>query len=273
MSRKLELERPLVVFDLETTGLDVRRDRVVEMSCLKIGVDGSQDLRTRRLNPTVPISPEATAVHGISNADVENEPTFQQVARSLFTYLDGCDLSGFNVEGFDLPLLIQEFDRAGIKYPANPVNVIDSWRIFLAKEPRDLTAAYRMYCNKDLANAHSAEADTVAAAEVLLAQLERYADLPTAIADLHAFCHPVRPNAIDPAGKLVWHRGEACLGFGKHRDRSLRWLVQEEPQYLTWIAESDFTDEVKGMIRGAFRGEFPTPPDGYDVENKEENTP
>ena len=159
MGDTLQLSRPLVVFDLETTGLDVKNDRIVEISCVKIGIDGSRNLRTRRINPTIPISPQATAVHGISDNDVDNEPTFRQVSKSLLAFLDGCDLSGFNIERFDLPLLVQEFERVGVRFPETPVNVIDSWRIFLAMEPRDLAAACRYYCQRDLTLAHTAEAE------------------------------------------------------------------------------------------------------------------
>jgi DNA polymerase-3 subunit epsilon len=260
--RHLVLSRPLVVFDLETTGLDVRSDRIVEVSCVKIGVDGSHEIRTRRINPGMPISPQATAVHGITDEDVRDEPSFGQLARSLFALLEGCDLSGFNIEGFDLPMLTSEFERVGIRFPAGPTHVVDSWRIFLQKEPRDLTAAYRFYCGRDLAAAHSAEADAKAAAEVLLAQVARYADLPTAVDGLHDFCHPVHPEWIDGDGKLVFSANEACLAFGKHRYKTLRRMVQEESDYLHWILQSDFSDEVKDIVREALSGRFPVPPEG-----------
>lgn len=260
----LSLERPLVVFDLETTGLDVKADRIVEISCVKIEIDGSRDVRTRRLNPGIPISPEATAVHGISDEDVKNEPSFGQVARGLLTFLNGCDLSGFNVEYFDLPLLVQEFKRIGIKFPTSPTWVVDSWRIFLNKEPRDLTAAYRYYCDSQLTDAHTAEADAIAAAEILIAQVERYEDLPSSVEELHDFCHPVHPDWIDPDGRLVWRRNEAAIGFGKHRGKTLRQMVQEEPEYLTWIIDTDFPDEVIQLVQDALRGEFPLPPETGD---------
>jgi DNA polymerase-3 subunit epsilon len=247
-----------VVFDLETTGLDVNSDRIVEISCVKMAIDGSRDVRTRRLNPTIPISPAATRIHGISDDDVANEPTFAQLARGLFEFLDGCDLSGFNVEQFDLPLLVREFKRAGMAFPRAPVFVIDSWKIFLRKEPRDLAAAYRFYCGRELVNAHSAEADTVAAAEVLLAQVARYDDAPNDIEGLHAFSHPVHPDWIDPDGKIVWQGDEAALGFGKHRGRSLRSMAQAEPDYLRWMATAQFSDGVVEIVRAALLGEFPT---------------
>jgi DNA polymerase-3 subunit epsilon len=257
--RKLVLTRPLVVFDLETTGLDPRRDRIVEISCVKLFPDGKRDVRTRRLNPEMPISPQATAVHGITDDDVKNEKTFAQVAKSLFEFLSDCDLSGFNVERFDLPLLVREFASVSIKFPPTPASVIDVWRIYMTKEPRDLSAAYRYYCHQDLANAHAAEADAVATADILSAQVARYDDLPDTVASLHEFCHPVHPDWLDPDGKVVWRDGEAVLAFGKHRDKSLRRMAGEEPEYLKWIAGSDFSDEVKRLAQAALRGEFPTP--------------
>jgi DNA polymerase-3 subunit epsilon len=255
--KELKLSRPLVVFDLETTGLDVSSDRIVEISCVKIAVDGTRDVRTRRINPTIPISAAATQVHGITDEDIAGEPTFAQLARGLFEFLDGCDLSGFNVEQFDLPLLVREFNRVGMTFPRNPVFVIDSWKIFLLKEPRDLGAAYRCYCGKELVNAHSAEADTVAAADILLAQVARYDDAPADIEGLYAFTHPVHPDWLDPDGRIVWQGGEAALGFGKHRGLSLRRMAQQEPEYLRWIAAANFSDEVVRIVRAALVGDFP----------------
>ncbi len=256
--RKLVLSRPLVVFDLETTGRDVARDRIVEISCVKLLPNGERDIKTRRLNPEMPISPEATAVHGISDADVAHEPTFPQVARSLFEYFRGADISGFNVERFDLPMLKREFTRAGMEYPAGPLAVIDTWQIFLKKEPRNLTAAYKYYCDKELANAHSAEADAVAAADVLLAQVSRYDDLPQSIEALNGYCHQ---DWVDPEGRLLWRGEDVVLSFGKHRDRSLKQLAIEAPDYLRWIVtKADFSEAVKHLVSDALAGKFPTPP-------------
>lgn len=256
--RTLQLERPLVCFDLETTGLDVVADRIVEIACVKLHADGRREVRTRRVNPQRPISPQASAVHGITDADVLGEPTFEQLARGLHAFLEGCDLTGFNVEHFDLPMLTQEFQRAGLPFPSADTRVIDSWRIFLAKEPRDLSAAYRFYCNATLEKAHSAEADATAAADVLLAQIRRYDDVPTTVAALHDFCRPA--DWIDAQGKLVWRDGEACLGFGKHANKPLRVMAKEQPDYLRWIAGAQFSRDVVDIVKGALNGVFPTPP-------------
>jgi DNA polymerase III subunit epsilon len=255
--RTLTLERPLVAIDLETTGLDAAKDRIIEICCVKLFADGSREVRTRRLNPAMPISAEATAVHGIRNEDVAAEPLFEAVAKSLAAYLAGCDLTGFNIEHFDLPLLVREFKRAGMTYPEGPVRVIDSRRIFLTKEPRDLAGAVRFYCGKQLERAHSAEADAIAAAEVLLAQVARYDDLPLSPNELHEFCHPQHPDWLDPDGRLLWQGDKAVLGFGKHKGRSLEAMAAESPDYLRWMAAADFSAEVAGVVKAALRGEFP----------------
>ncbi len=258
--RIFRLERPLVSLDLETTGLDLSNDRIVEISCVKLHPDGRREAKTRRVNPGMPISSSAVAVHGISDADVANEPRFEQLAKSLLAFINGCDLTGFNVEHFDLPLLQREFQRAGITYPAEPVRVIDSWRIFLSKEPRDLGAAYRFYCGKTLERAHSAEADALAAADILMAQLQRYDDLPLSVGELHDYCHPTHPDWIDPDGRIVWLGDEAVLGFGKHKHRPLRVMADQEPDYLRWMAQANFSSVVGDIVRAALRGEFPCKP-------------
>jgi DNA polymerase-3 subunit epsilon len=253
--RILKLERPLVSFDLETTGLDRENDRIVEISCVRLGVNLERDVKTRRVNPGIPISADATAIHGITDADVKDEPTFAQLAKSLLAFISGCDLTGFNVRRFDLPMLQKEFSRAGITYPAEPVRVVDSWRIFVDREPHDLAAAYRMYCKKGLERAHSAECDAVAAAEILQAQLEYYPDLPLTVPELHLACNP--EDWVDPDGKFVWKDGQAVVGFGKHKDRSLESLAAEDPSYLRWMASANFSPEVIAIARRALEGSFP----------------
>jgi DNA polymerase-3 subunit epsilon len=255
--RIITLERPLVALDLETTGLDAHDDRIVELCCVKIRVDGAREVKSRRVNPGIPISPEATGVHGIRDEDVAHEPSFAQIARGLLAFLAGCDLTGFNIEHFDLPILRREFQRSGFTYPAEPVRVIDSWRIYLTQEPRDLSAAYRFYCGRELAHAHSAEADALAAADILAAQIHRYADLPLRVSELHDFCHPQHPDWLDPDGRIVWKSGEPVLSFGRHRDRSLQAIAAEEPDYLRWMMQSSFSDEVVSIIEAALRGDFP----------------
>ncbi len=176
---KLNLKRPIVFFDLETTGVDASKDRIVEISMIKVMPDGTEDTRTRRINPGMPIPAEATAVHGITDADVADEPKFAQVAKSLEEFIRGCDFGGFNSNRFDLPLLVEEFMRAGLSVDLKRRKFIDVQNIFHKKEQRTLVAAYKFYCDKELEDAHSAEADTRATYEVLKAQLDRYDDLET----------------------------------------------------------------------------------------------
>ncbi|MEE2828381.1 MAG: 3'-5' exonuclease [Myxococcota bacterium] len=254
---RLELTRPIVCFDLETTGVNTRQDRVVEICIIKLDVDGSREVRTRRLNPTIPIPEGATAVHGITDADVADEPTFRQVARSLFAVFSGCDLMGYNIKNFDLPLLQAEFKRVNIPFPEEDVRVIDPLVIFHQRERRDLAAAYAFYCDETLDNAHSAEADAQATADILLAQLERYSDLPSTVDELHEVCHPRDPDWIDPDGKLKWEGDVPVLNFGGHRGVPLADLVRDESSYLEWVLGTDFPEPCRAIIRDALRGVLP----------------
>ncbi len=254
----LALVRPLVWLDLETTGLDLRRDRIVEISILREEPSGAAEERTRRVNPGIPIPREATAVHGIRDEDVRDAPPFERLARSFAEFLDGADLGGFGLERFDVPLLALEFERAGVAFSLEGRALVDVQRIYHAMEPRDLTAACRFYLGRDLAEAHSAAADAVAAREVLLAQLERYADLPRSPAELSARFGD--RSRVDPEGKLVWRGGEVTINFGKHRGRTLREMATQDPDYLRWMAGRDFSQSVVVVIEGALAGRFPSPP-------------
>ncbi len=254
--RLLTLTRPIVSFDLETTGLDVKKDRIVEISCVKIMPDGTKDIRTYRVNPGIPISPEASRVHGITNEDVKDEPHFKKLASSLADFLVGCDLTGFNLERFDLPMLKNELSRCGIDFPPGLVHVIDAQKIFFKKEPRTLSAAYQFYCNKELNNAHSAQADAEATAEILMAQVARYEDLPTNIEELDDYCHPTHPDWLDGEGKIVWKQGQATINFGRHTGVSLAHLARNEPNYLQWILKKNFSSEVMNLCEAALGGNF-----------------
>ncbi len=252
---RLRLTRPIVSFDLETTGLDIASDRIVEICCVKLHTDGRREVRTQRLNPGRPIAPQATAVHGITDADVATAPRFEQAAADLHAFFIGCDLTGFNIEHFDLPLLTNEFGRAGRTFPAADTKVIDSFRIFTMREPRDLSAALRFYCNRELTAAHAAEADALAAADVLLAQVNRYNDLPAEVDGLHAVCRP--PDWLDGQGKIVWVDDEATISFGKNKGKSLRMLVENDPSYLQWICRGNFAPDTIEIVRAALQGIFP----------------
>ena len=255
---RFKLNRPLVWLDLETTGLDPRRDRIVEISIIREEPDGSVEERTRRINPQMPIAAGATAIHGITNDDVKDEPPFDRVAKDLAGILEGADLGGFGVTRFDLPLLSAEFRRAGVSFSLAGRSVIDAKTIYHQKEPRDLSAASRYYLGNDLQSAHSAAADVKAARDVFYQQLERYPDLA---GDVDSLSEQLRDASwVDTEGKLSWHGGEAAINFGKHRGRTLRELASNQPDYLEWMVGSDFSTEVIEIIRNALKGSFPKPP-------------
>lgn len=259
MLRNLSLQRPLVFLDLETTGTDPGSDRIVEIAVLRCEPDGSQRTRTRRVNPERPIPAGATAVHGIRDEDVRDEPTFREVARGLLDLLEGADLAGFNVGRFDLPLLERELSECGMDLGLASRRVVDAMTIYHRKERRDLSAAVQFYLGHDHENAHGAEADISATLEVLDAQLERYPDLPRTVDELDNWAR-ARPDSVDRSGKFVWRDGEVVLAFGKHQGKTLREIVTRAPDYLEWVARSDFPDDARQLVRRALGGELPDPP-------------
>ncbi len=261
MIKNLRLNKPLAFIDVETTGLSPYKDRIVELSILKMHPDGTEKYHSRRINPGIPIPPNATAIHGITDEDVASEPKFNQYAKGIRDFLEGCDISGFNVIRFDLPFLEAEFARANVKFSRQSRYLIDSQVIFHKRDPRDLQAAYQKYCGKDMEHAHSAEEDAKVAAEVLDGQLEMHRDLPKDAAGLSALCYKVNENSIDADGKFIWVEGEAVCNFGKkHKGSRLKNIAIEDPDYLSWIANADFSIEVKEISINALNGEFPEQP-------------
>jgi DNA polymerase-3 subunit epsilon len=255
----MNLTRPLAVFDLETTGTNPAEDRIVELALVKLQPDGSRSTRSWLVNPGRPIPQGAFAVHGIGDADVADKPSFEALAPELYAAFEGCDLSGFSAERFDVPLLAAEFRRVDRVFPAAGTHLLDSRTIFVRREPRNLAAAVSFYCGRSHEGAHRAEADAVAAADVLLAQLERYEDLPGEVEALHEWLHPSDPTWIDVDGKLAWHCGEPVLTFGKHRERPLKELVDQQADYLRWVLDADFPEDTKTVIRQALDGQYPAP--------------
>lgn len=241
---RLKLNRPIIFFDLETTGINLTHDRIVEISTIKVKPDGTTESRTRRLNPEMPIPAEATAVHHITDEDVANEPTFRQIAKSLATFFEGCDIAGFNSNRFDIPMLDQEFQRAGVKFGFDKARFVDVQTIFHKKEPRNLIAAYKFYCGKDLEDAHSAQADIQATYEVLLAQLERYDDLPADVDKLSAYSSQNRN--VDFMGRLVYdEKGRELINFGKYKGQLAEDVLARDTGYYGWIMKGDFTQNTK----------------------------
>lgn len=244
---QLNLKRPIVFFDLETTGVDTTHDRIVEISLVKVLPNGDQIIKTRRINPEMHIPEEATAVHHITDEDVKNEPTFRQIAKSLAQFLEGCDFGGFNSNRFDLPVLVEEFMRAGVEVDFKKRRFIDVQNIFHKMEQRTLVAAYKFYCDKDLTAAHSAEADTLATYEVLKAQLDRYPELQNDVEALAKFS--TRDESADYSGRILYNeKGEEVFGFGKYKGRSVEEIFRQEPSYYAWMMNGDFPLYTKKVI-------------------------
>lgn len=244
---KLKLKNPIIFLDLETTGIDVSRDRIVEISLVKVEPNGERVVKTRRVNPECHIPQEASAVHGIFDADVADEPPFRALAKSLAVFMEGCDLAGYNSNRFDIPLLVEEFLRAGVDVDFKRRKAVDVQNIFHQKEKRTLEAAYGFYCGKDLQDAHSAEADTMATLEVLEAQLDRYPDLENDIAFLAEFS--ARDKSVDYAGRVVLDdNGVEVFSFGKHKGRPVAEVFAKEPSYYTWMMDGDFPAYTKKVI-------------------------
>ena len=242
---KLSLSRPIVVFDIEATGLNTATDRIVELCYIKVMPDGTEHTVTQRFNPGIHISAEASAVTGIYDEDVADCPRFAEKAAEVAADMEGCDLAGFNSNHFDIPLLVEEFIRAGINFDIGEARFVDVQGIFHKMEKRDLTSAYKFYCHKDLTEAHSAEADTRATLEVLEAQLDRYADtLKNNVDFLAEFSR--RNRNVDLAGRIVLNdQGVETINFGKYRGRSVREVLRNDPGYFNWIMQGDFTKNTK----------------------------
>lgn len=244
---KLQLRRPIVFFDLETTGLNLLSDRIVEISMLKLMPSGEVVRRTQRVNPEMHIPEEASAVHHITDADVASQPTFRQVARTVAQFFTGCDIAGFNSTRFDLPMLDEEFQRADVDFDFSRARLIDVQTIFHKKEPRNLIAAYRFYCDKDLTEAHSASADTEATYEVLLAQYERYDDLPADVEGLADFASQNRN--VDLAGRLIYDdQKRVIINFGKYKGQEAAQVLKKDPSYYDWIMKGDFMKNTKDVF-------------------------
>jgi DNA polymerase-3 subunit epsilon len=239
----VSLEKPIVFFDLETTGRTLT-DRIVEISCFKLQPDRSQSVITHRVNPQRPIPKEATAIHGITTEDVQDKPAFHELAEDLFSFLEGCDLGGYNCIAFDIPILTEEFQRAGYNFPSKEAHIVDVMKIYHHKERRDLEAAYRFYCNKELKDAHNAEADIKATAEVFLAQMEKYDDLGNTVKEISSMF--IDPQALDFAGKLRLNKnGEAVFTFGANNGKR----VKDNLDYARWMLTADFAEDTKRRLR------------------------
>ncbi|MFM7017665.1 exonuclease domain-containing protein [Flavobacterium sp.] len=246
---ELKLNRPLCFFDLETTGIDVSKDRIVEISIFKVFPNGTTESKTWLVNPTIPIPAQASAVHGITNEKVANEPNFNELASQVHNMIKDSDLGGFNSDRFDIPLLAEELLRAGVDFDMKNRVSIDVQTIFHKKEERTLSAAYKFYCNASLENAHSAEADTIATYEVLKAQLDRYEDLENDAKWLSEFT--TRKKSVDFAGFIALNNeGKEIFTFGKNKGQLVEEVLEKEPGYYGWIQGADFPLYTKKVLTG-----------------------
>jgi DNA polymerase-3 subunit epsilon len=256
---RLNLRNSIAFFDLEATGINVSTDRIVEISIVKLHPDGGQEILTRRVNPGISIPLESSLIHGIYDKDVKNEPTFKDLAKEFQLFFGQADLAGFNVLKYDIPLLVEEFLRAGIDFDLEKRNLLDAQKIFFLMEKRNLTAAYQFYCGRKLENAHSAEADTLATLDVFKAQIERY--LGEEVEDLQGnkvgvfendmkkIHELVNEKMVDLAGRFVFNNdGQEIFNFGKHKGKTIEQVFKEEPGYYDWMMRGDFALDTKRKL-------------------------
>lgn len=243
---QLQLQRPIAFFDLETTGVDSAKDRIVEIAVIKLQPDGLRTSWVRKINPEMPIPAESSAIHGIYDDDVKDAPPFKQVAHELKQFLHNCDLGGYNSNKFDIPVLAEEFLRSGIPVDFKERKFVDVQQVFFKKEARTLSAAYAFYCNKEMENAHSAEADVLATVAVLEAQLDKYADLTNDVQALHEFTGG--DEFVDYARRMILKNGVPVFNFGKYKGLAVEDVFKKEPQYYDWMMNADFALHTKQMI-------------------------
>jgi DNA polymerase III subunit epsilon len=246
----LQLKKPLAIIDLETTGINLGSDRIVEIAIVKIQTDGTRLIKRKLLNPEIPISAISREMHGISNEMVKDAPTFKQVANEIKQFLDNCDLAGYNSNRFDIPLLAEEFLRVGLEFDFSHRRLVDVQKIFHMMEQRTLGAAYKFYCNKNLEGAHGAEVDAVATWEVLQAQIEKYPQLGTSIETIIACIGD--DSIVDFARRMVMEKGVEVFNFGKHKGRSVAEVLKAEPQYYDWMMKGDFPMHTKVKLTEIF---------------------
>ena len=245
---RLKLERPLVFFDLETTGLNIASDRIVEISYYKVFPNGNAEGKTLRINPEMHIPEEASVVHGIYDEDVKDCPVFKEVADEIVSLLRDSDLAGYNSNHFDIPLLAEELLRAGATIDLKRKHMVDAFTIFTRNEPRNLTAAYKFYCGKNLEDAHSAQADTMATYEVLMAQLEHYPDLPDTVAGLADYTKG-QTQVADFAGRIAYdQQGVEVFNFGKYKGMRVTDVFRRDPSYYAWLMGTDFPRYTKQIF-------------------------
>jgi len=243
---KLNLTRPIAFIDLETTGVNISNDRIVEIAIVKILADGTRQVKRKLINPQIPIPAGASDVHGITDDMVKDAPSFKQVANEVKQFIENCDLGGYNSNRFDIPMLIEEFLRAGVSFSADGRKLVDVQKVFHMMEQRTLGAAYKFYCNKTLEDAHSAEADATATWEVLEAQIERYPQIGNTVESIVKFTG--EDDIVDFARRFVRENGVEVFNFGKHKGKPVVQVLKEEPQYYDWMMKGDFAMNTKQKL-------------------------
>lgn len=243
---KLQLTRPIAFIDLETTGINITTDRIVELAIVKISPDGSKIVKRKLINPLMPIPASSSAIHGITDEMVKDAPSFKQIANEIKQFIEGADLGGYNSNRFDIPMLLEEFLRAGIEYTVDGKKLVDVQKIFHMMEQRTLSAAYKFYCSKTLEGAHGAEADATATWEVLEAQLERYPQIGDSVESIVKFTG--EDDIVDFARRFVKEKGIEVFNFGKHKGKPVTQVLKEEPQYYDWMMKGDFPINTKQKL-------------------------
>ncbi len=263
---RMKLSNTLVVLDLETTGTWVERDKIIEIAMIKRTPEGQQESYDKRVNPGMPIPGVVSEITGITDEDVKDAPAFKDIVGEVVAFIRGCDLAGFNVARFDLPLLQREISEAGLQFSSASVKVYDAQKVFHLNEKRDLTAAYNFYCQKNLYNAHSALADTQATLEVLEAQAVKYGEEEQSLEALGRFDYKQTAEFLDDERKFRWWNGKPYMMFGKYaKKNSLQEIARMDPGYLEWVLSAKFSEEVKMLVSNALRGHFPV----FELKDKD----
>ncbi len=242
----LQLERPIAFIDLETTGVNIGNDRIVEIAIVKISPDGSKQVKRKLINPTMPIPPSSTEIHGITDDMVKDAPTFKQVANEVKQFIEHCDLAGYNSNRFDIPMLVEEFLRCDLNIDIENRKLLDVQKVYHMMEQRTLSAAYKFYCNKELTDAHSAEVDATATYEVLESQIEKYKQLGNTVESIVKFTG--EEEIVDFSRRFIKENGIEIFNFGKHKGKPVTKVLKEEPQYYDWMMRGDFALHTKQKL-------------------------
>jgi len=262
----IDIKKPLIFLDIEATGPDPQADRIIEIHVIRFEPDGSKKSFYATVNPTENIPVESTKIHGFTNKDLSQSPSFKKIANNLFDIVKDADVGGYNVLRFDVRILYNEFKRVNITYDLSEIRAIDPFQIFVKNHKRDLASAYQFYCGKELIGAHGAKADNIATLEIFKAQLDRYSDLPKTINEISEYCMEASEPYLDPERFLVWRNNEILVNFGKHKGRLLKELVSEDYNFLFWVTKNNFNPILIRIIKDALKGIYPVKKKSGEIE-------